>query len=288
MCRRAAWIVVSVGLAAWADTALASPAAVRVSSNWAGYAVSARSATGPTMGSFTRVSGSWVVPKPRCTGGQTFSAVWVGLGGFDPAAQGLEQIGTETDCSRAGTTSGHAWYELLPAAPIRLELRVAAGDTVSATAKVLTESTVVLTIRNVSSGAAVAKTVRVQVPDFSSAEWIVEAPSACGSYGGCRPLPLTNFGTISFSNCSATANGHTGSISDRGWSQTALQLGGNDSLGAYFGPGRWRWAGERPMSASVARPAQLTRHGSSFTVSWHGSAGTAEPPRSRPARQYSA
>jgi hypothetical protein len=69
MYRRVAWIVASVGLAASADTALASPAAVRVSSNWAGYAVSARSATGPTMGSFTGVSGSWVVPLGEVHGG---------------------------------------------------------------------------------------------------------------------------------------------------------------------------------------------------------------------------
>ena len=46
-------------------------------------------------------------------------------------------------------------------------------------------------------------------PDVSAAEWIAEAPSACTRSGKCRPLPLTNFGAVSFSKATATANGHS-------------------------------------------------------------------------------
>ena len=42
--------------------------------------------------------------------------------------------------------------------------------------------------------------------------------------GRCTVLRLTDFGTIPFANASATANGHTGSIVDAGWTATPLEL----------------------------------------------------------------
>ena len=48
------------------------------------------------------------------------------------------------------------------------------------------------------------------------------APSACSSFGACRALPLTNFGTVAFSSATATAAGHAGTISDPAWAATIL------------------------------------------------------------------
>jgi hypothetical protein len=45
----------------------------------------------------------WVQPKVTCTAGQpSYSAFWVGLGGFSTDAQALEQIGTESNCDSRG------------------------------------------------------------------------------------------------------------------------------------------------------------------------------------------
>jgi hypothetical protein len=61
-------------------------------------------------------------------------------------------------------------------------------------------------------------------PDTSSAEWIAEAPSA-ETQGGLQVLPLANFREVTFTNASATAAGHTGSISDAAWDVQEIQLG---------------------------------------------------------------
>ena len=78
------------------------------------------------------MSGSWVVPTAKCTaaGEPTYSAFWVGLGGAGDT-EALEQTGTETNCSAQGTASYYAWYELVPKAPVRVDLPVSAGDHIS-------------------------------------------------------------------------------------------------------------------------------------------------------------
>src|ERR1700761_2817108 len=71
------------------------------SENWAGYVVGG---SGSSNQQYKSVSSSWVAPTVSCTGGQTYSAFWVGLGGAD-GADALEQAGTEADCSSSGTAS---------------------------------------------------------------------------------------------------------------------------------------------------------------------------------------
>ena len=96
-----------------AATLCAAPAALAkttTNSNWAGYAVHY-----PGV-SFRQVSGTWKQPNATCVPGQsTYSAVWVGIGGYKPTSHALEQIGTEADCNAAGNTVVSAWYELVPA-----------------------------------------------------------------------------------------------------------------------------------------------------------------------------
>lgn len=267
--------------AAGAVLALAPPPAAAatpsVSSNWAGYAVTGAKAT---PAAFTAVSGSWVVPSATCTAGSpTFSAAWVGLGGFADAARALEQIGTETDCTASGATRSSVWYELLPAPVRHVALAVGAGDTISASVQV-SGTAVSLELRNLTRGTAFSKRLRMAAPDLSSAEWILEAPSGCGRYGGCRPLPLANFGTVSFSSASATAGGHTGSISDPAWSPASVRLASAGRGG--FDPGsRWWRHRELPRSPSPgAIPSALSADGTSFSISWQSGAGSvpAAPP----------
>src|SRR5581483_5778464 len=113
---------------------LASPAAANTvnSANWAGYAVH-RSGV-----SFSKVVGAWTAPKPTCTPGhQSYSAVWVGLGGYSLSSQALEQIGTEADCDGAGHVVSDAWYEQVPQPSRTVRLTVRPGDALFASVTVV-------------------------------------------------------------------------------------------------------------------------------------------------------
>jgi hypothetical protein len=243
--------------------AVAVPAGARAStwattsSNWAGYA-----ASGPGV-AFRRVSATWVAPAAHCgSGGRRYSAVWVGLGGFHTTSKALEQVGTEADCA-GGKGYYSAWYELVPAAPVKLGLTVRPGDTMSASVTVSGHS-VKLFIANRTRGTSFSKQLAVAQVDVSSAEWIVEAPSACGDNGGCRALPLADFGTTSFASVTATkTTGHSGTISDPTWSAAAITL----SPGR--GPGGLRFASD---DLGKATPADLSPTGDAFTVTYEPAA----------------
>jgi hypothetical protein len=229
------------------------------SSNWSGYA-SADAGTGATPTSFSAVAGSWVQPAATCTpGGAAYAAFWVGLGGFSPTSDALEQTGTETDCSLGGAPRYSMWYELLPAPPVTVKLVVRPGDTISASVAV-SGTTVTIKIRNVTRHTAFGKKLRMAAPDRSSAEWIAEAPSTCGATG-CQTLPLANFGTVSFSGATAIGAGHHGTIADPAWAATAVTLHGG-------GPSafRGRFVGDSPDADAV--PSGLGGDGASFSVAW--------------------
>jgi hypothetical protein len=231
-------------------------AATSVSSNWGGYAA--------TGAKFRRVSATWVVRRPACTSGsQTFSAAWVGLGGYSETSQALEQTGTEVDCSSAGHAYYSAWYELVPDTEKTVRMKVRAGDTVAASVEVRGTS-VSLKLRNRTTGGSFSKTIRMSSPDVTSAEWIVEAPSACMSNGRCTVLPLTNFGTLSFTHASATsAGGHTGSISDAAWSANPIVLNAAGSPSGFASA----------ASAAGVVPSALASGGSSFSVAYQQQSG---------------
>jgi len=256
-----------------ACTAFASSAgAATVSSNWAGYLVAPSGSVGS---SFTSVSGSWRVPSATCTAGrETYSAVWVGLGGANPNASALEQIGTGADCAQSGQATYSDWYELVPAAPVNLKLKLHPGDQMSASVTVRAHD-VTLRIRDLSTGARFTTTKHVSLIDVSSAEWIVEAPSLCVATNDCGTLALANFGNVVFSSATATADRHTGPIEDPDWSATALELlqGGGHGLGV--GQGR-RF---EPTSAMItAIPSLAQGPDGSFSVSWREQPIQAAPP----------
>jgi len=211
--------------------------AAAASSNWAGYAV-----TGST---FTDVKGTWVQPAVTCPArGSTYSAFWVGLGGYAGGNGGLEQIGTESNCFD-GQPAYDAWYELLPAGSVQVPMDISPGDTMAAEV-IVTDPTVTLTITDVTNGETFTTQQTPSTLDTSSAEWIAEAPAQC--FGSrCFALQLANFGTVPYSGSSTTASGHVGTISDESWSATSIELAG------------------RGGSAS---PAALSPDGSGFTIAF--------------------
>jgi hypothetical protein len=249
----------------------ASASAATVSANWAGYVATPTRSVGSR---FSSVSGSWTQPSATCSAGrETYSAVWVGLGGDSDSERALEQIGADANCTRSGDADYSSWYELVPAGPVKLTLKVHAGDRMSAAVTVAGHG-VTLGIRDLSTGAHLTKTRRIANVDVSSAEWIVEAPSVCLTTSTCATLPLTNFGTLVFSGATATAHRHTGTIEDPDWSTTALEL--QQAAGTSVrGP-----AASRDLSPStlpVATVSPVASSSGSFSVIWQEQQVQVEP-----------
>lgn len=238
------------------------------SANWAGYAVH-----GTT---FERVSGSWREPNATCSpGNKTYSAMWVGLGGYSLTSNNLEQVGTELDCGLSGHPQSSAWFELVPAASHTISLHVGHGDRVTASVQ-YAAGAVVISIEDLTTHHSFQKTFHTSAVDVTSAEWILEAPSAC-IFGGtaCQTLPLTDFGHAKFWSARAFTNtGQIGTISSSEWQRTKINL---TSQGQQFirnepgittlGPG--------------ATPSSLNSYGGSFKVTYRAAHGTRHTLRAR-------
>ncbi|HJS92796.1 MAG TPA: G1 family glutamic endopeptidase [Solirubrobacteraceae bacterium] len=211
-------LVLAAGLTA-APAALAAKTQTTQSTNWAGYAVHQDGV------SFHRISASWTQPTASCTAGQpSYSSAWVGLGGYSPTSNALEQIGTELDCTASGKVVSSAWYELVPAPSRTISLVVQPGDVMHADVTV-TGHRVVVELDNLTRHHRFRKTLHSPAIDVSSAEWILEAPSECISQYSCQALPLANFGSITFDSASVvTAHGRAGTIARGDWSRTRIKL----------------------------------------------------------------
>jgi hypothetical protein len=250
----------ALGAVPIASASAATDVAQASSSNWSGYVVGDDASDG-SNGHFKTVTGSWVQPTATCSSGQTFSAFWVGLGGAGSSHK-LEQDGTEANCTANGTATYTAWYELVPHAPVTVDLAVHPGDHMTATTTVDGDQTS-FSIVNHTTGQSFERTIAFANPDTTSAEWIAEAPSACqGSINSCTPLPLSDFGTVSFTSAGATDTaGHTGSISDADWQTAALTLSPSSDQFANFQTG---------STGAGASPSRLSGDGSSFSVAVQG------------------
>jgi hypothetical protein len=263
----AAAIVVGGGFAL--TTAVASADTInaqqQTSQNWSGYV--AQSAAGK---SFSSVSGSWVEPSVSSSSGQGYSAFWVGLGGAGQQSQALEQTGTAAQVVN-GQVTYYAWYELVPSAQVTLPLAIHPGDHMSGKVTV-NGSNVTISLDDQTTGHSITKTLQMNNPDTSSAEWIAEAPAAESSDGSMQILPLADFGHVTFTDASATAGGQTGSISDPAWTVEQVDLsnaGGTPFLGdsSQFSPAGLG-AADSQQSAAGASAGAVSSDGTSFTVSY--------------------
>jgi hypothetical protein len=235
------------------------------STNWAGYAVHR-----PGV-SFHRISATWTQPNATCTPGQpSYSADWIGLGGYSPTSDALEQTGTEVDCNGAGKVVSSAWYELVPAPSKTISLAVQPGDVMHAVVTV-TGHRVQIELDNLTRHQSFDKTLSSSSIDVSSAEWIVEAPSECLSQFSCRALPLADFGSVLFHSAAATTlAGRVGAIENRHWWRTRIDLiGGAQGLIV-----------ARNSSATVgsAAPSPLSGGGKSFDVTYAPAPAPIGPP----------
>lgn len=225
------------------------------SSNWAGYAVHRQGV------SFRDVTARWTVPHATCAKGTpSFSAMWVGLGGYSLRSPALEQIGTELDCRSSGTAVVSAWYELVPAPSKPVQLIVRQGDEIAASVSALGKQ-IHLTLYDVTQHHGFDRTLRASRLDVSSAEWILEAPSVCTKLSACLTLPLANFGAAAFFGASAQTNGgHVGPISDSAWDSTMIRL--------LSGNSRFSIARGFKQPRGVAIPSPLLAGGGAFALTY--------------------
>ena len=159
------------------------------SSNWSGYAA--------TGAKFTSVTASWVQPTGHCTSATSYSSFWIGLDG--DGSNSVEQTGSEVDCS-GGSPQYYAWYEMYPAYPVNFPGTVRPGDHFTSSVTESGSGSFTLKLSDTTQGWSKTVTKTLRNAALASAEVIAEAPSS-----GSGVLPLTNFGTASFTN--ATANG---------------------------------------------------------------------------------
>jgi Peptidase A4 family len=209
----------------------AANAAAMTSQNWAGYAAAGN------PGTFTSVSASWAEPAVTCTATGTFASFWVGLDG--DGTNTVEQTGTEADCA-GGAASYQGWFEMFPAAPVFYDSPVEPGDAMSASVVAGGGGAFTLTLTDSTQGWTQTTDQTSDTAQLGSAEVIAEAPS-----NGAAVLPLSNFGTVSF----------TGATAD----QSAI---GNENPSAL--------TMVSANDVTEATPSALTG-GNAFTVTWDSS-----------------
>jgi hypothetical protein len=218
-------------------------------SQWSGYLVASDIKNRTSV--VSSVSGSWTVPAVKFSENDTFSGVWVGIGGY--GEETLIQVGTEQECV-SGQRTYYAWYELLPAYMIRIRtLSVQPGDTITTSISLINENTSTwsIEINDVTQGRNFRKNVFYNSSRLS-AEWIVERPKVNGTV-----TTLADFGDMTLTECKATLAGVTGAVGNFSYVQLVM-YGDKD--------------------AALVSVSPLNGSGSSFTVSYLGSSSQITPP----------
>ena len=186
------------------STMLAAPIAAN-DSNWAGYII-ASDLQNP-QANVTGVSASWIAPTVTISSHDTFSAVWIGIGGFFDDT--LIQTGTEQD-SIGEQIEYYVWYELIPGYSTIIDtIIVSPGDQINASIQLVDSNayTWSIYIEDVTTGQAFQNDFIYNSSQLS-AEWIVERPTINGHLSS-----LADVGTVSFTNCQVTIGEQSGNIS---------------------------------------------------------------------------
>jgi len=187
------------------------------STNWSGYVSCFVDATTSCNDTFQSVTGTWTEPVDDCSAAkphqETVASFWAGLDGFWSPT--VEQTGTDTICL-GNTQYDIPWVEFYPARPITLSDTVYPGDTLTATvSQDGTNVTATLTDETAGHAWTDSRTSSAAGLAFNSAEWIAEAVTN----------RLTDFGTVTFSDASATdTTGHTGPINDGTWGDSSITM----------------------------------------------------------------
>jgi hypothetical protein len=176
-------------------------------SHWSGYMITLNLEN--RSDGVSSISASWIVPSVNYSQQDTYSSVWIGVGGY--GEQTLIQAGTEQQCVN-GEFEYFGWYELLPDHSIKTQsLNVQPGDQVSVTIRLLNQdqNTWQIIINDETNGSHFEKSDIVYKSSQKSAEWILERPTV-----NDKVSTLSDFGNVTMTNCSTNINDVTGSIKD--------------------------------------------------------------------------
>jgi hypothetical protein len=210
--------------------------------NWSGYAD-----TG-AAGAFSKVSGSWTVPKlTACTHEHSTNSQWVGFDGFSNGT--VEQDGTLAECY-LGKPIYVDWYEMFPTDPdVVAEHSVSPGDKINASVtRRGTRYTLVVTDTTHRKDSFTATTTCASATCLNdSAEWINER----NVFGINGYSPLSDYRTWKVTNGAATKRGRSLSIGSLPGLNKITMI---DATGAY----------------NLSTASALT-HGNSFTTTWRDS-----------------
>ncbi|MGA2387270.1 MAG: G1 family glutamic endopeptidase [Candidatus Bathyarchaeia archaeon] len=184
---------------------LHNPQGENISSlSWAGYIISR---TTDAQAGVTAINASWAVPVVNASAGNSYSSVWVGIGG--ELDQTLIQVGTENAVS-SGQATYYAWYELLPNFAVVINtLTVSSGDVMVASITLLNSATNQwnIHISDTTTGQDFSLNVSYN-STRSSGEWVLERPTMNN-----KLTTLADFGSVTFADCYLNANNISGAIS---------------------------------------------------------------------------
>lgn len=170
--------------------------------------------------------------------------MWVGIDG-DTCDGGLWQTGIDmtynhgamtydgklfvyfSACKKSLLSPALAWYEWYPDVPYNFnDITIRAGDTIRLTITADSYTSGRAVIENLTNGHTASHyATSTYALCGQTTEWIVEDPSQVDPYGDVTTEPLCNFGTVTFSECSArTSSGRT--VSPYGAVINDIQQGG--------------------------------------------------------------
>lgn len=175
---------------------------VEYSSNWAGAVLIG---TG-----YSKVTGTFTVPTPSIPSGgsrskQYCASAWVGIDG-DTCDTSILQTGVDF-CIQGSSVSFDAWYEWYPDYAYDFSgISISAGDVITVTVDATSDSAGTATVENTSTGQTVTHSFSGESDELCeyNAEWIVEDFEENDSL-----VPFADFGTVTFSDATATDGGST-------------------------------------------------------------------------------
>ena len=173
--------------------------------NWGGYAVASDFNNPQPV--ITAISGSWVVPSITPSINDTFSAIWIGIGGT--FGNTLIQAGTQ-QVSVGGHVYYNAWYELLPQNEISIDsMDVSPGDLMTSCIGLIPGSNDIweINITNLSTEQSFYQEFNYYSSRLS-AEWVVERPTVNNILSD-----LAIFDTIEIAKCQFQINGKNTNLS---------------------------------------------------------------------------
>ena len=153
---------------------------------------------------FSSITGDWTVPtaSQHTNGQDESSSTWIGIGGgcvdanCNTGDNTLIQTGTEQDVS-GGHATYSAWWELIPAPSLSINMTVRPGDHMHAEISEVAALSNVwrIKLQNVTTGQTFNQTVSY-ASTHATAEWIEETPLLLGANAGLADLP--NLSTTAF------------------------------------------------------------------------------------------